>query len=266
MLTLDLRDRQARVRQAEASVTEHATAFAAQTTLKSDGYVSETQIAETRAKLETARAELVRAELDLSNRFIRAPFDGVLQERDVEVGDFVRSGDPVATYVDNLTLVVTGTLAEQDIANIRQGDAATASLVTGQMVSGTIRYISPVAEESTRTFLVELEIDNADGALPAGVTAEMELSGGEVLAHRISPALLTLAADGELGVLTVDDDEVAMFMPIVIEKSASNGVWVSGLGEAAQVIVVGQGYVSSGQQVRAVMAETDTALAAESMP
>lgn len=266
ILTLDLRDREARVNQAAASVKEHETAFKAQSTLQADGYVSATQIAETLAKLEAAKAELVRAKLDLNNRVVRAPFTGVLQERDVEIGDFVRSGDPLATFVDNETLIVTGTLAEQDVAEISVGDTATAKLVTGQSVSGAVRYISPVAEESTRTFLVELEIANPDGKLPAGVTAEMNLIGGEVLAHRVSPALLTLDTEGQIGVMTVDERDIAKFMPVAIEKSASDGVWVSGLNEAAQVIVVGQGYVRSGQPVNAIMAETDTALAAESMP
>ncbi|MEE4185408.1 MAG: efflux RND transporter periplasmic adaptor subunit [Gammaproteobacteria bacterium] len=262
MVTLDLRDRVARIKQAEASVREHATAYAAQSTLKSDGYVSDTQIAETLAKLEAARAELVRAQLDLENRIIRAPFDGVLQERTVEVGDFVRAGDQVATFVDNLTLIVTGTLAEQEVAAINRGEPATASLVTGQQVTGTVRYISPVADESTRTFLVELEVPNPGGRLPAGVTAEMQLAGGTVLAHRVSPAVLTLASDGTLGIMTVNDMQLATFVPVTIEKSESNGVWVSGLEEASQVIVVGQGFVSAGQEVEAVIVDTETALAA----
>jgi len=262
ILTLDMRDRIARIKQTEASVQEHATAYEAQQTLLGEGYVSETQIAETLAKLEAARAELVRAELDRENRIIRAPFDGVLQERSVEVGDFVRSGDSVATFVDNLTLIVTGTLAEQERANIAVGAEATASLVTGQQVTGTVRYISPVADESTRTFLVELEIANTDGALPAGVTAEMQLAAGEVMAHRVSPAVLTLDSEGTLGIMTVNEAQLATFVPVVIEKSETDGVWVSGLEEASKVIVVGQGFVRSDQPVEAVIAETETALAA----
>ncbi len=267
ILTLDLRDRMARVKQAEASVREHQTAYQGQMTLQTDGYVSETQIAETLAKLENARAELLRARLDLENRVIRAPFDGVLQERDVEIGDFVRSGDQVAAFVDNLTLIATGTLAEQEVANISVGDKATARLVTGQEVIGSIRYISQVAELETRTFTIEMEIDNTDGRLPAGVTAEMLLEGGEALAYPMSPAMLTLNADGEIGVMVVDPSQHARFVPVIIEKSTSDGVWVSGLGETATVITVGQGFVSPGQAVEISTAKemSETALAAESL-
>ncbi len=267
ILTLDMRDRMARVKQAEASVREHQTAYQGQTTLQADGYVSETQIAETLAKLENSRAELLRARLDLENRVIRAPFDGVLQERDVEIGDFVRSGDQVAAFVDNLTLIATGTLAEQEVANISVGDKATARLVTGQEVIGSIRYISQVAELETRTFTIEMEIDNTDGRLPAGVTAEMLLEGGEALAYPMSPAMLTLNADGVIGVMVVDPSQHARFVPVTIEKSTSDGVWVSGLGETATVITVGQGFVRPGQAVEISTAKemSETALAAESL-
>ncbi len=267
ILTLDMRDREARVRQSEASVREHETAYKGQITLQADGYVSETQIAETLAKLESARADLLRARLDLDNRIIRAPFDGVLQEREVEAGDFVRSGDQVATFVDNLTLIVTGTLAEQEIANIHIGDKASARLVTGHDVVGKVRYISQVADRETRTFGIEMEIDNTDGAIPAGVTAEILLDSGEVLAYPMSPAALSLNPDGEIGVMVVDSTQTARFVPVKIEKSGTNGVWVSGLGDTATVITVGQGFVRPGQRVEIINPrdKSETALAAESL-
>lgn len=265
ILELDMRDRQARVDQARASVREHETAYKAQKSLEQDGYVSETQIAETLAKLETARAELTRAQLDLANRVLRAPFDGVLQDREVEVGDFVKSGDPVATFVDNLKLIVKGTLAEKELAGIEIGDAAKASLVTGQRVNGRVRYIAPVADEETRTFAVEVEIDNTSGSLPAGVTAEMVLERGEALAQKMSPALLTLDAGGTLGVYIVDEFQRAAFVPVSIERTDPDGIWVSGLPDTANVVTVGQGYISPGQEVEPVRLPASTAVAAESL-
>ncbi len=262
LLQLDLRDRQGRLEQARASVSEYQSAWESQQALKPQGYVSDTQLAETRAKLEGARAELLRAELDLDYMTLRAPFDGTVQERAVEVGDFVRPGDPVVTFVDNTRLIVTGSIAEQDAGFVRVGGAATAALVTGQNVKGRIRYLAPVAEEATRTFTVELEISNPGGKLPAGVTAEMRIPGGEVLAYRLAPSLLTLDAGGELGVKTVDANKQVEFHRVQIARSEANGVWVTGLPESASIIVVGQGYVSAGQPVQPVEAPAETALAA----
>lgn len=262
LLNLDLRDRQARLEQARAGVSEQQSAWEGQLALKPKGYVSDTQLAETRAKLEGAKAELVRAELDLDYMTVHAPFNGTLQDRSVEIGDYVRPGDPVATFVDNTHLIVTGSIAEQDAGFVRVGGSATAVLVTGQEVKGRIRYLAPVAEESTRTFTVELEIPNPGGSLPAGVTAEMRIPGGEVLAYRMAPSLLTLDDNGALGIKTVNADKQVEFHRVQIAHSEANGIWVTGLPATANVIVVGQGYVSTGQPVEAVEAQPETALAA----
>lgn len=255
LLKLDLRDRQARLDQARAGVNQQEAAYKGQLELKPKGYVSDTQLAETLAKLETARAELTRAELDLDYMSIRAPFDGMLQERNVEIGDYVRAGDPVATFVDNTHLIVTGSIAEQDASFVRIGTLATAHLVTGEVVSGKIRYIAPVADEATRTFTVELELPNPAGKLPAGVTTEMRIPAGVVLAYLVSPSILTLDADGELGIKTVDAAGKVIFHRISIAQSGTNGIWITGLPEQANIIVVGQGYVSAGQSVKAVPAQ-----------
>lgn len=266
LVKLDLRDRQARLEQARASVNEHQAAWSAQQELKPKGYVSDTQLAETRAKLEAARAELIRAELDLDYMTIRAPFAGTVQDRGVEIGDYVRAGDPVATFVDNTRLIVTGSVAEQDAGFVKVGDNATALLVTGQEARGRIRYLAPVADEATRTFTVELEIPNPDGRLPAGVTAEMRIPGGQVMAYRVAPSLLTLDTGGDLGIKTVDAGNHVVFHKVGIAHSEANGVWVTGLPDSANIIVVGQGYVSAGQPVVAVAAQPETALAAGRAP
>ena len=263
ILQLDMRDRQARLEQARASVTEHSTAYEAQLRLKSDGYVSETQIAETLAKLEAARAELTRAELDLRYREIRAPFDGVILDREVELGDFIKQGDPVISFVDNTRIIVTGTVSEKEARYVQTGMLAEAKLVTGQNVQGRIRYMAPVADEATRTFTVEVEIPNPDGSLPAGVTAELQIPGGEMLAHKISPSLLSLDAGGTIGIKTVNEYNQVEFFPVEIARSETDGVWISGLPETARIIVLGQGYVNVGLEVESVAADAETALAAE---
>lgn len=261
ILKLDTRDRRARLAQAEASVNEAQTSYEAQLELQREGYVSETQIAEAVAKLEVAKAELTRARLDLDYMVMRAPFDGTLQDRAVEIGDFVRVGDQVATFIDNTSIIVSGTISERDARFVHVDDTGIAKLATGQEVSGRIRYISPVADQSTRTFNVELEVPNPGGSLPAGVTAEMKLPGGQVLAHKISPALLTIGSDGEIGIKVVDQFDRVEFFEVELAMSEQDGVWVTGLPESAKVITVGQGYVAQGQTVEAVFEQADTAVA-----
>ena len=101
--------------------------------------------------------------------------------------------------------------------------------------------------------------------LPAGVTAEMRVPGGDMLAHKISPSLLTLDADGNVGVKTVNRFNQVEFYVVEIARSETDGVWVAGLPETSSIIVLGQGYVDVGVEVEAVPADTETALAAEQL-
>lgn len=262
IVRLDERDRRARLAQAEAIVKQREVEYAARERLKSESYVSEAQLQEAVALLETARAELKRARLDLGYMTVRAPFAGALQSRDVEVGDFVKSGDPIATYVDNRKIIVSANLSEFDARYVDVGDRAEARLATGENVRGTIRYVAPVADEATRTFLVELEVDNEDGLLRAGGTAELRIPAESVLAHRISPSLLTLDDAGNVGVKIVNESGQVEFVAADIALSASDGVWLAGLPETATIITVGQGYVASGARVDAIPeSDVETAVA-----
>jgi len=183
---------------------------------------------------------------------VRAPFDGALQSRIVEVGDFVKRGDPIARFVDNRRIIVSANLSEFDAKYVAVGDVAEARLATGEQVRGKIRYVAPVADESTRTFEVELEVDNQDGSLRAGGTAELLIPAELVYAHHISPSLLTLDDAGNVGVKIVNDDGEVEFVVADIALANGDGVWVAGLPPSATIITVGQGFVTSGSPVNAV--------------
>ncbi len=256
IVRLDERDRKARLVQAEATVSQREVEYEGRLKLKSGGYVSAAQLQEAVALLEAAKTERLRAQLDLGYMNIRAPFAGALQSRVVEVGDFVKRGDPIATYVDNRTIIVSGSLSEFDAHYVNVGDMAEAQLATGETVQGRIRYVAPVADDATRTFDVELEIDNADGALRIGGTAELRMPAEEVLAHRISPSLLTLDDAGNVGVKIINNDGLVEFVVADIALSSNDGIWLTGLPQDATIITVGQGYVANGSRVDTV-AEND---------
>lgn len=267
IVRLDERDRAARLKQAEATVKQRELEFAARERLKDNSYVSDSQLQEGAAMLETAKAELLRAQLDLEYMTIAAPFDGALQERQVEIGDFVKVGDPIATFVDDRKLIVKASISEFDADSVFKGGPGTAVLATGQKVDGIIRYVAPVADEATRTFNVELEIDNAAGEYRAGMTAELLIPAETIMAQRVSPSLLTLDEEGNLGIKIVNDAGIVEFHRADIALSSNNGVWIQGLPTAANIITVGQGFVNDGAKVTAVTEEDiEAALATESGP
>jgi len=265
IVRLDERDRRARLAQAEATVKQREVEYQGRQKLKGQSYVSEAQLQEAIAQLETARTELTRAQLDLTYMMVRAPFDGALQERYVEVGDFVKAGDPIARFVDNRKIIVSANVSEFDARFVRTGQSAMAHLATGETVDGIVRYVAPVADDATRTYTVELEVDNGSGALRAGGTAELQIPAERVRAHRISPSLLTLDDAGNVGVKIVNDESKVEFVVADIALSSSDGVWVAGLPEIATIITVGQGFVAQGAVVNAVPeGDAETAVAVKS--
>lgn len=265
IVRLDERDRSARLAQAAATVKQREVEYAGQQRLKTQSYVSDAQLQEGAALLEAAKTELKRAELDISYMVIRAPFDGALQERHVEIGDYVKAGDPIATVVDDRTLIVRAAVSEYDAKFVARGDDATAELATGETVSGKIRYVAPVADEATRTFTVELELDNRTGELRAGVSAELRIPAETIFAHRVSPSLLTLDDQGDVGLKIVNEQGVVEFYPADIALSTSDGIYVAGLPAAATIITVGQGFVNDGSNVEGILeSEVETAVATKS--
>ena len=218
------------------------------------------------ALLEAARTELTRAELDRKYMTVRATFDGALQARMVEIGDFVAVGDPIASFVDNRKIIVSASLSEFDARYVDVGNTAEARLATGERVSGKIRYVAPVADEATRTFEVELEVDNSDGSLRAGGSAELFIPAERVFAHRVSPSLLTLDDAGNVGVKIINESGAVEFVVADIALSSNDGVWLAGLPKMATIITVGQGFVSSGAIVEAVPeSDIETAVAIKSV-
>lgn len=252
IVSLDLRDRNARLAQARALIAQRELEHQAALRLNDRQLISEVQTAEAYANLVSARAALEQIELDVRYTNVAAPFDAVVDERFVEIGDYVSSGDSIARLVDTDPLIVVGEVSEREVLSIETGSRGTARLINGQQVDGQIRYLAPVADTNTRTFRVELAVPNPGGNLRAGMTAEMRLDAEQITAHSLSPALLTLDDTGVVGIKSVDDLGIVTFHPVEIVSSSGEGVLVTGLPEELQIITVGQGFVTPGQRVEPV--------------
>ena len=251
VVELAMRDRSARLREAESLITQRELELKARQNLRDRNFASQVELAEAQSRLDSAIASRERIALELDNITIDAPFDGIIQEREVEIGAYVRAGDNVVELVDIDPLIIVGDISGKEISELTLGSSGTAVLVDGTELHGEIRYMSPVADESTRTFRVELAVPNP-GRIRAGLTAQLRLTGAQIAAHDISPALLTLADDGAVGVKAVDESNRVEFFPVEIVASSPDGVLVTGLPESVRVITVGQGYVTEGQQVEPV--------------
>jgi len=242
-------EREAMLKQARAVMKQRKLEYDASRQLNEKGFRSETALAGDQAEYEAAVAQVERMEKQLDDTKIRAPFEGVVDARMADVGDYLAPGQPCAMVIDQDPFLVVGQASERDVGAISKGDSGWATLVTGERVEGRIRFVSKSADPATRTFRVELEIPNPKGTIRDGITAEMHVAGAEVMAHRVSPAILALDDKGSLGLRIVDASRRVKFVPVDMVADTPQGVWVSGLPETATVITVGQEYATPGQEV-----------------
>lgn len=252
LVELAIDDRQAQVEMARAVIRQRTIEAEAATRLAEKGFRAETQLAEAEAQLEDARHQERLAQVNLRNTKIRAPFDGVVENRMAEIGAFMQKGSEAISLIDRDPMLVIGQVGERDVNTLKVGDTGTARLADGTELTGTIGFIGAVADPETRTFLVELEVPNPEGLIRDGLTAEMALPVSTARAHFISPAVLVLDDAGALGVRLVDGADTVRFAPITVIGTSADGMWVGGLPADARLIVVGQEYVVDGQKVRPV--------------
>jgi len=142
-------------------------------------------------------------------------------------------------------------VSECDIAILKIGNPASATLVTGETVEGKIRFVASRADDTTRTFRVEVELPNADGRLRVGVSADIHIPVKQLMAEKISPGILVLDDNGVVGVRAVEHG-IVRFHPVEIVSDGPDGMWVAGLPDHLAVITVGQSFVTDGERVKTV--------------
>ena len=249
-------DRQGRITQGKEAVNQARIEYLGSLKLKDRGFQSETAIAQARARLATAQAQLQTAALDLERTFVRAPFDGVVEDTELEVGDYAQPGTACARIVDLDPMLLVGQITERDVYRVNVGAATTGRLASGAMVSGTVSFLAQQADPATRTYRIEVMVPNPGYELRSGITAEIDIEVGEILAHKITPAVLALDDEGRVGTRIVDADMRVRFRQVEIVDDDRDGVWVTGLPRQTTLITVGQELVVAGERVVVQMQES----------
>jgi multidrug efflux system membrane fusion protein len=224
--------------------------------LQQKGLNDQSALARAKSALEQAKARLVSLELSLARTSIRAPFAGVINQRLVELGDYLGKGDPILELADLNPLIVRAHVTQKEVMNLAVGQAVTARFINNQSFTGNIRYIASVADQGTNTFKIEAAFDNPDSQYRAGFSTQLDINYDTVSAVQLSPAFLALDEAGNIGVKTIDSDNKVVFTKIDIVKSEPSGVWLAGLGERANVITLGQGFVRIDDTVVPVFADS----------
>jgi multidrug efflux system membrane fusion protein len=242
--------RQATLDQARALLRTRQLEKEASDRLAAQGYRSQTQVLQAQANLDGATAQVRQAEVLLDQVNVRAPFSGVFDRRDAEIGTYLSPGGACGVMIQLDPLVIVSDVAERDVASIRVGATATATLATGEILTGRVRLVAREADPATRTYRVEIEAPNSGGRSRSGLSARVSITTGAGPAHLVPSTALVLDSAGRQGLRYVVAGDKVAFAPITVLDETPQGVWVSGLRGDTRVITAGQSYVSEGQKVR----------------
>lgn len=246
-------DRDSNLLEARSRQEQAEFEYQASLDLQDRGLQSDVIVAQLKAALESSKAAVSRAELALQRTKIVAPFDGVVEIRTVELGDLLNAGTTCASVLDDSPMLLVGLVPEQDIGTLSVGARVAAELLTGQRVSGTVSYLARSADNISRSYRIEVEVDSNFKDIRQGITAEILVDSADIQAHLVPSSALTLDDSGQIGVKTIGANNIVEFHNIAIvgdNTSAMNpGVWVTGLSGTINLITLGQEVVFPGQQV-----------------
>lgn len=245
---IDFGARQAQLDQSRALRDARKIEYDAAVKLNKQGHTSKSQLASSRASYDAAVAAVKGALVEYNRTKIKAPFGGILDTQPVEIGHFMSIGQPCGTIIDKDPLLIVAYIAENHVKHVDLGARGSAKLATGESVSGFVRYIAETPDMATRTFRMELEVANKDLTLRDGVSAELQLNTGSVLATRIPQSVLTLGDSGQLSVRVVEGNRVAI-RPVQVIADDRSGAVVMGLSASEKVIVRGGEYTRDGREV-----------------
>lgn len=253
--------RQAQVAQAEAMVEQRSAELEAKRKLIETGALPKLNLVDLEAQNKAAAAALAMARTERDRGIVRAPWAGVITDVPAEVGGaaFSMAGKEIATLVALDPMLAVVEVSERKLSGIKVGEKAQVRLITGETVPGRVRYVSKSASPTTRTYRVEVEMANADAAIPDGISAEVVISTKAVPASPMARSALTISSSGDIGVRVADGEDKVQFVPVQIIEDVQGTMWLSGIPAGARVIVRGQDFVREGQKVAIIDAVAERA-------
>jgi multidrug efflux system membrane fusion protein len=243
-----------RLSQAKAQLAESELNYNAVKSLNDKGLQGRGRLAEVNSLYLASKTNVRQLALQLKRTNVVAPFDGVLQEQFADKGDYLQVGDPIFSLENTNPIVIRGDATEHHIAQLQKGQKVTAELLSGETIEGKLTFIASMADSQSSTFRIEAEFANPDFKFFSGISAKLTLPLYPVDAIYVSPSVLAMDEQGNLGVKLVKDG-VVVFKAINLVETDSEGAWLSGFDGPVDIITLGQGFVKPGAQVDATAAK-----------
>ncbi|NRB41137.1 MAG: efflux RND transporter periplasmic adaptor subunit [Pseudomonadales bacterium] len=248
LMRLDAGNLKNRILHAQALLKQRQLEYDSAISLQEEGFQARLIVAQKSTLLAEAQAALADLNNQQRDTLIKSPLQGILNQVFVEQGDYLKVGDKVAQVLVLNPIIVVIHVPETAVVDLAKGQKADVSLLNGKHYEAEVTYIAASSDSGTNTFKVELELDNSDYKIPAGISSTVTLKTQRLAATPISPAYLSLNELGQSGLYVVEDG-LARFKPANIVKSNAKQLWVDSLGDNAQVIIAGHQGILEGSRI-----------------
>lgn len=225
--------------------------------LEKTGAVSASDYESVQRRKEAADIALDEAETMLAQCETRAPFAGTVVDRLVEVGDYANEGQAVLRLIRLDRVKVAFDVPEQAIAELRPGQtkAFTLAALPGREFAGETTFVSSQADRASNSFAAELEVDNADGALKAGMIAEVALVRPEREGATVVPLAAVIPRKGEHYVYAAVDGRAVRKRVRIAALTGHEAVLESGVEPGDRIVVEGHRGLQDGMKIAETGAE-----------
>jgi len=211
--------------------------------------VSPSQVSQAQTQLQVAEAQLQQASVRLRRASVVAPFSGVVSAVAVSPGEVAGPGSPVARLVQLDPVVVKVQVSDRDVVAMQEGlEVQVTAAAIGQQLTGTVRQISPVGDGNTRSFEVEVEVDNSERVLRPGMVSRVTIQRDLGVGIVVPQDWVISRRDGHGVFLAVEGS--AVWTPVTLGQVLHNQVVVEdGLSAGDRVIMTGHRELLDGDAV-----------------
>ena len=254
LLLIDPEDKVAKVKEMEALLNQRKKEYEVAESLFEKGFRSEVKLSQSRTNFENALALYEKSQVALNNTKVSMPFDSIIDESFVELGDYLKKGDSVAKIVDLDPIFVNATANEKEVKNIKLNQVANVK-IGNEIKKGIVDYISKTSDPLTRSFKIQVKIKNTNNYILSGLSSEIEILGPPEDAFFIPSSLITLNNNGEIGIKIIRNEKVK-FIPITIISDTGKGYWISSedleKDSEVTIIIQGQDFTLDGENVNVI--------------
>jgi membrane fusion protein (multidrug efflux system) len=175
--------------------------------LRAENLISQAELDTNEAtwRQTASQADNIRAAID--KKVIRAPFSGRLGIREVNVGQYLNSGDPIVSLQSQDPIYVDFSMPEQSLSQLRRGMPVrvTTDAVPGRTFEGSLTALDAEIDRATRNIKLQATLPNSDGALRSGMFARVDLVLPQRSANLVIPATAVLHAPYGDSVFVISD-------------------------------------------------------------